>query len=87
MTAALGRPPFALSEDAAPRDGLDISERTFVSAPDGNTVSVQLIKPSSSRCSCSISPIATVVYLHGGGMVRSLARQPCMCMCFHNPYL
>ena len=86
MTAALGRPPFALSEDAAPRDGLDISERTFVSAPSGNTVSVQLIKPSSTRCSCSasccscsISPIATVVYLHGGGMVRSFARQPCMC--------
>jgi acetyl esterase len=48
--------------DVAPFDGLTIETREFVSAPDGNTVKVQFVRPEGSEV------LPGVVYLHGGGM-------------------
>ncbi len=50
------------NEELAPSDGLDISTREFVSAPDGNTVRIQFIRPQST------DPLPCVYYIHGGGM-------------------
>jgi acetyl esterase len=50
------------SEENAPSAGLRISTEQFVSAPDGNTVAVQLIRPDSGDVQ------ACVYYIHGGGM-------------------
>lgn len=50
------------NEDVAPSDGLDISEQEFTSQPDGNTIKVQLIRPTTP------GPHACVYYIHGGGM-------------------
>jgi len=50
------------SEQVAPSAGLTISTREFESEPDGNTIKIQLIKPSSSE------PLPCVYYIHGGGM-------------------
>ncbi|MEZ5558087.1 MAG: alpha/beta hydrolase [Pseudomonadales bacterium] len=50
------------NEEVAPSTGLDISTREFTSAPDGNTIKVQFIRPESAeRLPC-------VYYIHGGGM-------------------
>ena len=46
----------------APADGLDISTVEITSAPDGNTVKLQVITPRSS------DPLPCVYYIHGGGM-------------------
>ncbi|MEL6245150.1 MAG: alpha/beta hydrolase fold domain-containing protein [Pseudomonadota bacterium] len=51
------------NEDSAPSDGLEFSDHTFTSSPDGNTVNIQLIKPSGQ------SDLPCVYYIHGGGMV------------------
>jgi acetyl esterase len=48
--------------DVAPFDGLRIETHEFVSAPDGNTVKVQFIRPDTDDV------LPGVVYLHGGGM-------------------
>lgn len=50
------------NEHVAPSAGLDISTHEFVSAPDGNTIRVQFIRPQSEE------PLPCVYYIHGGGM-------------------
>ena len=50
------------NEATAPSRGLAISTRTFTSAPDGNEVRVQFIRPQAETAS------ACVYYIHGGGM-------------------
>ena len=50
------------SEDIAPSAGLTISTHTFESAPDGNAVNIQFIRPASDE------PLPCVYYIHGGGM-------------------
>jgi acetyl esterase len=50
------------NEDVAPSKGLTISTHTFTSAPDGNAISVQFIRPDAN------APLPCVYYIHGGGM-------------------
>jgi acetyl esterase len=50
------------NEDVAPSKGLTISTRTFTSAPDGNEINVQFIRPVGDE------PAPCVYYIHGGGM-------------------
>jgi acetyl esterase/lipase len=50
------------NEQVAPSSGLAITVHEFVSAPDGNTVKLQFIRPEGGeRLPC-------VYYIHGGGM-------------------
>jgi acetyl esterase len=49
-------------ETIAPSTGLDVSTVELTSAPDGNTVKIQLIRPRGDE------PIPCVYYIHGGGM-------------------
>ncbi|MEM9740608.1 MAG: alpha/beta hydrolase fold domain-containing protein [Pseudomonadota bacterium] len=51
------------TEDAAPSAGLQITDHTFTSSPDGNTVNLQLIRPAGA------TDLPCVYYIHGGGMV------------------
>ena len=55
------------NEAIAPRAGLTISEHTFVSAPDGNEIPLQFIRPDGDE------PKPCVYYLHGGGMASMSA--------------
>ena len=50
------------NDQVATSAGLDISEREFTSAPDGNTIKVQFIRPQSDET------LPCVYYIHGGGM-------------------
>ena len=50
------------NEDVAPSTGLTVTTHEFESAPDGNTVKIQFIRPESS------DPLPCVYYIHGGGM-------------------
>jgi acetyl esterase len=50
------------NEDIAPSAGLTISTHEFTSAPDDNTIKIQLIAPESAE------PTPCVYYIHGGGM-------------------
>ncbi len=50
------------SEEVAPSAGLTISDLDFVSAPDGNTVKIQFIRPEGDAV------LPCVYYIHGGGM-------------------
>jgi acetyl esterase len=50
------------TEAIAPSEGLTISTREFTSAPDGNTIKMQLIQSESS------TSLPCVYYIHGGGM-------------------
>jgi acetyl esterase/lipase len=50
------------NEDVAPSAGLDVSTHEFTSAPDGNTIKVQFIRPEGSVV------LPCVYYIHGGGM-------------------
>ena len=50
------------NEEVAPSAGLDISTHEFISNPDGNTIKVQFIRPSSAK------KLPCVYYIHGGGM-------------------
>ena len=59
ITALLGA---ADNEDIAPSKGLNITEHSFVSQPDGNTINVRLIRPDGT------SALPCVYYIHGGGM-------------------
>jgi acetyl esterase/lipase len=55
---------FAMMDDekVAPSKGLKVSRATFASEPDGNTVTVQVIRPDTAeRLPC-------VYYMHGGAM-------------------
>ena len=47
------------NEDVAPSTGLDISTHEFTSAPDGNTIQVQLIRPQSDEA------LPCAYYIHG----------------------
>ena len=50
------------SEANAPSAGLSIRSEQFVSAPDGNTIQVSIIRPDTTE------RLPVVCYLHGGGM-------------------
>jgi acetyl esterase len=50
------------TEELAPSAGLRIHTEKIVSAPDGNTINLQIIRPDSEV------PAACVYYIHGGGM-------------------
>ena len=50
------------NEEVAPSTGLSISTKTFSSAPDGNEVKIQFIRPEGDE------PLPCVYYIHGGGM-------------------
>ncbi len=50
------------TEEAAPSAGLRIHTEKVVSAPDGNTINLQVIRPDTDET------LACVYYIHGGGM-------------------
>lgn len=50
------------SEDTAPSAGLRVHSEKVVSAPDGNTINLQVIRPDTDET------VACVYYIHGGGM-------------------
>lgn len=50
------------NEEVAPSTGLRISEHSFTSSPDGNTVKLQYIRPDTDET------LPCVYYIHGGGM-------------------
>jgi len=52
------------TEEAAPSTGLTISKESITSAPDGNTVNLQIIRPVGGGV------VACVYYIHGGGMTN-----------------
>ncbi len=51
----------------APSEGLNITKHELVSAPDGNTISVQVIRPVGDEV------LPCVYYIHGGGMMMMSA--------------
>src|SRR6185312_2850478 len=51
------------SEQIAPKTGLKIWTEQVVSAPDGNTINIQMILPEA------VERPACVYYIHGGGMM------------------
>lgn len=53
--------------DIAPTSGLTISEHSYTSAPDGNTIPVQFIRPDGDDAK------PCVYYIHGGGMASMSA--------------
>ena len=57
---------FALcdTEEVAPSTGLRIETKTFRSAPDGNTIKVQFLRPRGDEA------LPCVYYIHGGGMQK-----------------
>jgi acetyl esterase len=50
------------TEEIAPSEGLVITNKTFTSEPDGNTINIQFIRPDNSDI------LPCVYYIHGGGM-------------------
>jgi acetyl esterase/lipase len=63
--AAAGQDAFFAmldNEENAPSRGLEIGAKTFTSAPDGNEIRVQFIRPEGSE------PKPCIYYIHGGGM-------------------
>ena len=50
------------TEEIAPSAGLSTEAKTFESAPDGNTIKVQYIRPDNAEV------LPCVYYIHGGGM-------------------
>jgi acetyl esterase len=50
------------SEAVSPSKGLRITTEEFISAPDGNTIKVQFIRPDTEET------LPCVYYIHGGGM-------------------
>ena len=55
------------NEDLAPSAGLDIEEFEFTSAPDGNTVKINYLRPKGAGV------LPCVYYIHGGGMATMSA--------------
>ena len=51
------------NETLAPSTGLSISEHSFTSSPDGNTIKLRFVRPVGS------DPVPCVYYIHGGGMM------------------
>jgi acetyl esterase/lipase len=60
------------SEEVAPSSGLRTHTETINSAPDGNTISLQVVRPDTDE------ELACIYYLHGGGMMTG--------SCFDGPY-
>ena len=63
--SAAGRRPAldrAAIEEAAPSAGLRTDTEKIVSEPDGNTISIQVIRPDNDEI------LPCVYYIHGGGM-------------------
>jgi acetyl esterase len=50
------------TEESAPSAGLRVNTEKVVSAPDGNIINLQVIRPDNQE------PAACVYYIHGGGM-------------------
>jgi len=50
------------NETTAPSAGLKVFEESFISAPDGNTIKVQVIRPDT------LERLGCIYYIHGGGM-------------------
>ena len=50
------------TEELAPSAGLTVHTEKIVSAPDGNTINLQVIRPDNDET------VACVYYIHGGGM-------------------
>jgi acetyl esterase len=50
------------TEEVAPSAGLRVHTEHVVSAPDGNTINLQVIRPDNDKT------VACVYYIHGGGM-------------------
>jgi acetyl esterase len=50
------------TEDAAPSAGLRVHTEKVISAPDGNSINLQVIRPDNDET------VACVYYIHGGGM-------------------
>lgn len=50
------------TEEIAPSKGLRISDHSFSSSPDGNSVNIQFIRPDNNEV------LPCVYYIHGGGM-------------------
>ena len=50
------------SEDAAPSAGLRVHTEKVVSAPDGNSINLQVVRPDDDKV------VGCVYYIHGGGM-------------------
>ena len=50
------------NEVSAPSAGLTTREDSFISAPDGNTIKLQIIRPNTAGA------LPCVYYIHGGGM-------------------
>jgi acetyl esterase len=50
------------NEEIAPSKGLNVTEHSVVSQPDGNTINVRLIRPDGQ------GSLPAVYYIHGGGM-------------------
>ena len=61
---------FLDDEAVAPSTGLVVSEHELASEPDGNTVSLRLIRPEGDEA------LPCVYYLHGGGMVSGSIDDP-----------
>jgi acetyl esterase len=57
-------------EGIAPSGGLSITKHELQSAPDGNTISIQLIRPEGNEA------LPCVYYIHGGGMMIMSAYDP-----------
>jgi acetyl esterase len=50
------------SEEVAPSKGLTVRTEVFTSAPDGNSINIQFIRPEGDAI------VPCVYYIHGGGM-------------------
>jgi acetyl esterase len=50
------------TEEAAPSAGLRVHTEKVISAPDGNSINLQVIRPDNNET------VACVYYIHGGGM-------------------
>lgn len=59
------------AEAVAPSAGLTITTERFVSAPDGNTILVSLMRPRTDRQ--SDDPVPCAYHIHGGGMAVTSA--------------
>lgn len=55
-------------ETLAPRTGLRFADHTVTSAPEGNTVNLQFVRPDTDE------RLACVYYIHGGGMAALSCR-------------
>ncbi|MBV8804194.1 MAG: alpha/beta hydrolase, partial [Sinobacteraceae bacterium] len=50
------------TEEIAPSTGLSVRTERFASAPDGNSVNIQFIRPTNGKM------LPCIYYIHGGGM-------------------